>query len=113
MESSSRAVVVFDRYTGPVAEDIAKFVEAIVAALKEDSDVLSLCLDGAARTRGGRSHSGLSVARGVRAAVHAFQPDLVIYVPITEADAIDVLSWVCVAKIRRRGEPCDGCSCPF
>jgi glycosyltransferase involved in cell wall biosynthesis len=81
MDSSSRAVVVFDRYTGPAAEDIAKFVEAIATALGEYGDVLSLCSDGAARTRGSRSRPGQSVAKGVRAAVRALQPDLVIYVP--------------------------------
>ncbi len=80
-KSSHHTAVVFDRYTGPASEDIAKFVKAIVAALKEDGDVLSLCLDGAAPGGDGRSHSGRSIARGVRATVSAFQPDLVIYVP--------------------------------
>jgi hypothetical protein len=81
MESSNRIAVVFDSYNGPATEDSARFVEAIVATLREDSDVLSLCADGAARGRGDRSHSGFSVAKGVRSTVQAFEPDLVIYVP--------------------------------
>jgi glycosyltransferase involved in cell wall biosynthesis len=74
---SNRTVVVFDRHTGPAAADITKFVAAIVAASREECDVLSLCADGATRAR--HPHGGLSP--GVRAAIRAFQPELVIYVP--------------------------------
>jgi glycosyltransferase involved in cell wall biosynthesis len=73
----NRTAVVFDRHTGPTAEDIAKFVTGIVSAFREDCDVLSLCADGAARVR--QPHGG--VAPGVRSAVRAFQPELVVYVP--------------------------------
>ena len=75
MEPISRTVVVFDRFTGTSADDCKKFTDSVVAALKNDNEVLSLCAEGVAAT------GAPFVGRGVRATIRAFQPDLVIYIP--------------------------------
>jgi hypothetical protein len=91
----SRVAVVFDPVSGPSADDYKTFVESITRALTRNGEVLTLKSSGAAQTgRGG-------LAKGVRATLRAFQPDLVVHVPSPKPAFATVRSGLSVRRSAR------------
>jgi glycosyltransferase involved in cell wall biosynthesis len=72
-EERTRVAVVFDAFSGPSADDFRTVVESVTRVLKTNNDVVCLRASGAGDSDG--------LAKGVRAALRGFQPQVAVYVP--------------------------------